>query len=98
MPPEHLRFGGGAEQTMLSPVVLIAMLVVIVLMFSLRRKYRIVPFLLIAFLIPPGQQFVLGGIHLFVGRIVLLAGLIGMIVSKPPSGASRFVGGFDKFD
>jgi len=98
MPVENLKFGGGTEQTMLHPLVLIAMLLVIVLMFSLRRKYLIVPFLLIAFLVPLGQQLVVGGLHIFVLRIVVLAGLIRIFVSKRPSGASRIAGGFDNFD
>jgi hypothetical protein len=98
MPPEHLKLGGGAEQTMLHPVVLIAMLLVIVLMFSLRRKYLIVPLLLIAFLVPPGQQFVVGAVHIYVFRVIILAGLIRMFVSKRPSGASRIAGGFDNLD
>jgi hypothetical protein len=48
MPPEHLKFAGGSDQTLLHPLVLVAMLVVIVLMFSLRRRYLIAPFLMIA--------------------------------------------------
>jgi hypothetical protein len=98
MPPEHFKFGGGAEQTLLHPLVLIAMLLVIVLVFSLRRKYLIVPLLLITFLVPPGQQLVVGGLHIFVFRVIVLAGLIRMFVSKRPSGASRIAGGFDSFD
>ena len=98
MPPEHFKFGGGAEQTMLHPLVLVAMLLVIVLMFSLRRKYLIVPLLLIAFLVPLGQQLVVGGLHIFVLRVIVLAGLIRMFVSKRPLGASRIAGGFDNFD
>jgi hypothetical protein len=98
MHPDNFKFGGGVEQTILHPLVLVAMLLVIVLMFSLRRKYLIVPFLLIAFLAPVGQQLVVGGLHIFVLRLVVLAGLIRMFVSKFPSGASRIAGGFDNFD
>lgn len=83
---------------MLHPLVLVAMLLVIVLMFSLRRKYLIVPLLLITFLVPPGQQLVVGGLHIYVFRVIVLAGLIRMFVSKRPSGFSRIAGGFDSFD
>ena len=82
MPAENLKFGGGTDQTILNPIVMVAMLLVIVLMFSLRRKYLLVPFLLIAFLVPLGQQLVVGGFHIFVLRVVVLAGLIRIFVSK----------------
>jgi hypothetical protein len=98
MPPDHLKFGGGAEHTLLHPLVLIAMLLVLVLMFSLRRKYLIVPLLLITFLVPLGQQLVVGGLHIFVLRIVVLAGVIRMLVSRRAEGTTRIAGGFDNFD
>ncbi len=98
MSPENFKFGGGAAQTMLHPLVLVAMILVIVLFFTLRRKHLITPFLLIAFLTPIGQQLVVGGVHLFVLRAVILAGLIRMLITKQPPGISRIAGGFDNFD
>ena len=66
MPPENLRFGGGASETVLHPVVLVAMLIAITLIFLLPRKYVIWPFLCSAFLIPLGQSILVGGLHFFV--------------------------------
>jgi len=38
MPPDNLRFGGGASETVLHPIVLVAMLIAIALIFLLPRK------------------------------------------------------------
>ncbi|HEY4817327.1 MAG TPA: hypothetical protein VIH67_07840 [Candidatus Acidoferrum sp.] len=73
MPPENLRFGGGASETLLHPIVLAAMLIAIVLIFLLPRKYVIWPVLVTAFLIPIGQTVLVGGLHFFVIRIIILA-------------------------
>jgi len=58
------------------------MLIAIVLIFALPRKYIIVPFLVMAFLVPLSQQIVLGGVHVLVLRIVTLAGLTRMLFGK----------------
>jgi hypothetical protein len=82
----------------LHPIVLVAMLVVIVLTFLLPRKYLIVPLLLSTFLIPQGQQFVVGGVHLFVLRIIVLAGLIRMLFSRRSPEENLLTGGFNSVD
>ena len=38
MEPEHLRFGGGATETMLNPLVAVWMLIAIVLILTLPRR------------------------------------------------------------
>src|SRR4029077_17857155 len=81
MPPENLRFGGGASETVLHPIVLAAMLIAIVLIFVLPRKHVIWPFLLTAFLIPLGQSILLGGLHFFVIRIIILTVAVRMLAS-----------------
>jgi hypothetical protein len=95
--PENLKFGGGVSQSTVHPAVVVAMLIAIVLTLLLPRKYAVLPLLLMAFLVPMGQQFVLGGLHVFVLRIVILAGLARMMIS---GGAlrTRLAGGFGKLD
>ena len=90
--PDHYKFGGGSSETVLHPLVLISMLLCIALMFRLKRRQTLVVFLISTFLIPAGQQFVLGGVHLFVFRLIVLAGLIRMLKVKS-SGTKRLLGG-----
>jgi len=82
MPPENLRFGGGASETVLHPVVLVAMLIAMTLIFLLPRKYVIWPFLCSAFLIPLGQSILVGGLHFFVIRIIILTVAVRMLASR----------------
>lgn len=82
MVPDHFKFGGGAEQTVLHPLVLLAMIIAMVAIFLLPRKFIIIPVLLSTFLIPEGQQIVAGGVHLLVLRLILLAGLVRMMFSR----------------
>jgi D-alanyl-lipoteichoic acid acyltransferase DltB (MBOAT superfamily) len=90
--PENFRFGGGSTAMILHPIVLVAMIIVIVLIFLLPRKFLVVPLLLSMFLIPLGQRFVVSGFHLFVLRIIVLCGLIRMLFSKrsPDANLKRF--------
>ena len=98
MEPEHLRFGGGPTETVLHPLVVIAVLVAISLIFLLPRKHVIVPLLLTAFLIPVGQMLVVGGIHLMVLRIVFLFGWVRLVWSKLSSQRVTLSGGFNSID
>jgi len=92
MPPENLRFGGGASETILHPIVLVAMLIAIALIFLLPRKYIIWPFLVSAFLIPLGQSILVGGLHFFVIRIIILAVVVRMLASRFTSPEGIFGG------
>ena len=96
MPPKS--FGGGVTETALSPIVVVAMILAIILILVLPRKYVIVPLILIAFLVPVGQVVVLGGVHLFVCRIVILFGCIRLLVAKMVSQDTIFAGGFNSID
>ena len=82
MIPEHLKFGGGASETVLHPAVLVAMLLTAILLFVLPRKYRVVPLLSMCFLVPLGQQVLVGGVHFHVLRILILAGCVRMMTEK----------------
>lgn len=83
MQPDNFKFGGGLNETLLHPAVLVALLVAVPAILLLRRKHVLAPVLLLAFLVPLGQQFVLGGVHIMVLRVVILTGLVRMMFSKP---------------
>ena len=89
---ETYRFGGGPDQTTLVPLVALAILVGIVLILALPRRRLIIPFLLLAFLIPSGQTLVLGGVHLFVFRILIFVGC-GRVIAAKLSGKQHVLGG-----
>jgi hypothetical protein len=98
MEPEHFRFGGGAADTMLTPVMALAMLIVIGLIFTRPRNKVIVPFLLGCLMIPLQQVVVLGGLHFTVLRILIVAGLIRRAISGGTSSAGKFPGGLNGVD
>jgi len=98
MEPEHFRFGGGAADTVLTPAVAMAMLVIIALIFTLSRNKVITPFLLGCFTIPLGQVVVLGGTHFTMVRILIIAGLIRRAISGGTSPPGKYPGGFNGID
>jgi hypothetical protein len=91
-------FGGGASGTILHPIVAVATVVIVVLTLLLPRKYVIVPFLLGVLLIPLPQQLYVAGVHLFIFRILILAGWIRMLWTKISSNAQIFSGGVNVVD
>src|SRR5712671_2890606 len=98
MPPENFRFGGGASETILHPIVLVAMLIAIALIFLLPRKYIIWPFLYSAFLVPLGQSVLVGGLHFFVIRIIILTVAVRMLASRLTSPEGLFSDRFGTLD
>jgi hypothetical protein len=97
-PAQSHYFGGGTNATTLSPIVLIAMLIAIVLILALPRKYVIVPVLLIAFLVPIGESVYAVGVHWLVLRIIILAGLARFVAMNITAKKSPFAGGFNCVD
>ena len=98
MQPENLRFGGGASDTVLHPIVLVAMLIAIALIFLLPRKYVIWPVLAVTFLIPLGQEILVGGLHFFVFRIIVLTVGVRMVATmftSPDGVFGKRLGGLD---
>jgi len=91
-------FGGGASDTVMHPVVAVAMVVAILCIIWLPRKYAIVPFLLAIFLLPVGQQWYLGGVHLYVPRIIILFGLARLATAKLKSNSRVLPGGWNDLD
>ena len=98
MQPENFRFGGGASETILHPIVLLAMLIAIALIFLLPRKFVIWPVLCATFLIPLGQEILIAGLHFFVFRIIVLTvalRMLGSMVSSPEGIFGDRLGTFD---
>src|ERR1700683_4070858 len=99
MSPEHaITFAGGAGATMLSPIVLGALIVAAILILLLARKYVILPVLFMVFLVPISQQVFLGGVHLYVLRIIVLFGLSRMLWTKLTSQGPLLSGGINSVD
>ncbi len=94
----HMSYGGGATETVLHPVVLAAMLVALVLMFVLPRRYVVLPFLYTIILFPHGQQVLVAGVHLYVSRILILAGCLKLGWKAVSSSKKVFAGGFTTLD
>lgn len=97
MVPENLRFGGGAAESTLHPLVAIALLIAIVLMFVLPRTKAIIPFLITFFMIPAGQVVVLAGFHFTALRVLILAGLARRLMFGKSAGG-KYPGGFNRLD
>jgi hypothetical protein len=98
MEPKYIRFGGGAADTLVHPLVAAAMVLAIILILCLRRKSAVAALLLATFTIPPGQVVVLAGMHFTVIRILILAGLVRWAVTRGPSARGVFAGGFNSID
>src|ERR1039457_3266323 len=98
MEPENIRFGGGATETLLHPLVAVWMLIAIVLILAFPRKTAITPFLLAVFTIPIGQVVVLGSLHFTVLRILILAGLARVAFFRGLSRGGKFPGRFNAMD
>ena len=96
-PHPNITFGAGAAESTMLPTALAAMLIAIVLMFALPRKWVVVPYLLFTFLVPLGGQFNIGGLHLFSHRIVVLCGCLRFLW-KLRSSQSVLAGGFTGID
>jgi len=94
MQPENLKFGGGAANSVMHPAVVVALILAVLLILLMAKKNAIVPVLLIAFLVPLGQQVIVGGVHVLALRIVILAALIRALIAH----GQKFAGGLGAFD
>src|SRR5450755_2423177 len=88
-------FGGGSSETIIHPVVGIAIVIAIPIILFLTRKYALATFLLVVFLSPTGQEVYVAGVHLFVLRILILAGCARMVLTKFSSRDEIFTGGIN---
>ena len=93
------RFGGGSTGSYVHPVGAAFLVASIVLMFVLPRRYIIVPIFITLFLIPAGQQYYVGRVHLYLTRVLILFGGLRVIFAKMTSPeAEIFGGGFTNID
>ena len=83
------------EETLLHPLVALAILLAIVLILFLPRKHVIVPLLLAIFLVPKGQVVVIAGMHFTVAKILFLTGVIRWVMSRR---SLTLAGGFNSID
>jgi len=98
MAPQNFMFGGGSSGSTLHPLVLAVMVVTVLLMFCLPKRHVIVPFLLTIFLFPYGQCVVLGGVHLFVSRVLVIFGLVHLFTAGSTPSKPRLASGFNRID
>jgi len=96
--PENYKFGGGANATVLHPLVLIAMILALILLFVLPRKYLMGPIVFMSFLVPMGQQLYIAGVHLFLLRIVVLVAFIRALASRSGPDEPLLANGWDGVD
>src|SRR5579863_4313109 len=98
MEPAHLRFGGGATETMLNPIVAVWLLIAIVMILTLPRRRVITCFLVSCLCIPIAQVVVVGSVHFTVLRILIIAGLVRRAMELRSVSGGKFPGGFNTID
>ena len=83
---------------MLHPLVMIAALAAIIALVGLRRRVALAIFVLCVFLIPSGQQILVGGVHVFVYRLIVLAGWSRILLAPRRGGVTVLGGGWNSID
>lgn len=86
------------QQAYVHPIVAGAMVVIAVLIFFLRRRHVIVPFLSAAFLIPMDQLLAIGPFHFQMLRVLILLGWIRLVVSTLTSRSPFLSTGMNALD
>lgn len=75
------KFAGGGE-TQLAPIALLLLLIGIVLILILPRRHTVIPFLIVALLLPYGVDVVFGPFHFYVLRILLVFAWIRVLFGR----------------
>ena len=96
--PDNYRYGGGASESLMHPAMAFLMLLAIVCVLVLPRKYVSLPLLWMVLLVPGSQQIYIAGIHLFALRLVVFFGLIRMLASPKGSNGTLLPGGVNGID
>jgi hypothetical protein len=97
-PEYNNRFGAGASSSFIHPFILVLLILTILLILVLPRKYVAVPFMLVVILSPFGQQLYIGGVHLFIPRILILFAWIRIGLTRRSSKMEIASGGFTSID
>lgn len=96
--PGFATFGGGSTESIVHPLVMGAVGVIAVLTFTLKRQYVIVPLMLGLLLIPYGQNWYIGGFHLFVARALIVIGWARVLLSRSGPSEKFLPGGLNILD
>ena len=96
--PTNYKYGGGANESLLHPAIAVLMLLAIICILVLPRKYVTLPLLWTVLLVPVSQQVFLAGVHLYVLRIVILFGVIRMFCSRRGPDRRLLPGGLNSID
>jgi hypothetical protein len=70
------------QASTVTPVALVALLVMMYFTWSLPRRFAVCPLLAMTCLMPLGQELDLGGLHFHLFRILLLVGVVRVIVKR----------------
>jgi hypothetical protein len=84
--------------TTLHPAMAIATVAATILILVCPRKKVLIPFLAVAFLGAWGQFIYLFGVHFFIVRILIIAGLARVMIARDPDGGPRLAGGWNPVD
>jgi len=79
--PQNYYFGGAVD-TFVTPLAILVLLLSIILLIALPRRYAVVAFLGGAMLLPYTLKLVIGPLHLFFFRLLLLAGGVRYLVRR----------------
>ena len=94
--PSNLRIGGGAGGSSIHPIVLLVAIIALVLVFVLPRHKIVSVMLLMIFLTPFGQQIYVGGLHLYVNRLLILCCVVRLKFLLPRMGIGAGPNPIDK--
>jgi hypothetical protein len=95
--PENFHFGGGATQSHIHPLVVVAMFLTILVILIGRRRQVLLAFLLVSILVPFDQVVVYSGAHFTVPRILVMAGCLRLLMEKAKAG-KLFPNGLNTID
>lgn len=98
MEPQNMRFGGGAAETAVGPVVILIVFVACLFILFMSRKRAIVAFLAAGILIPTDQVLVIGGAHFPMLRVLALFGLLRVFGRKLLKADHVLSGGVNAID
>ena len=98
MEPKNLSFGGGVSQTIVNPIVLLAVLVLGLVVLLGSRHKALAAFLLGAILIPGDHVLLIGGLHFSMLRVLVLFGFGRMARTAATSTGGFVPYGWNKID
>ena len=98
MQTDRPAFGGGAQASHLDPLFLVATILALISILLLPRRRLVAPFIVLTFLGSLGQLIYVAGVHLFVLRLLIIAGLFRVVVAHKEPNQSRFIGGWTSVD